>query len=218
MTHPSLDFGYAFSPDSPPDRPAHRVLTVVLRPAPTERHYDPERAEWPVVSRDGDLDTLTLYHPWPESGAYRAAAGRVILTDRKRKVVEAFTFGGALHVEAAAEQVVARLESPAPILPLLTPASAAALLADQVEVLLALRRAAWDSRGQRGSFEERLAGADPHRLYSACLAHLHAELRGGHAPFADPEQKLSHLVRAAAREMQDAGHWPASATLLEELL
>ncbi len=218
MTHPSLDFGYAFTPDSPPDHPAHRALTVVLRPAPTERHYDPEKAEWPVVSRDGDLETLTLYHPWPESGAYRVAAGRVILTDRKGKVVEAFTFGGALHVEAADAQVVARLESPAPVLPLLWPGSAAALLANEVEILLAQRRAAWDSLGRPQPFEQRLAAADPHRLYTACLAHLHAGLRGTHSAFADPEQKLSHLLRTAAREMQDAGHWPASATLLEELL
>ncbi len=218
MTHPSLAFGYDFAPACPADHPCHRTLTVVLRPAPTERHYDPERAEWPVVSRDGDLETLTLYHPWPESGAYRVAAGRVILADRKGKVVEAFSFGGALRVEAVAEHVIARLESPAPILPLLTPGSAAVLLANQVEILLAQRRAAWDSRGKPQLFEGRLAAADPHLLYVACLAHLHAELRGTHAPFADPEQKLSHLVRTAAREIKDAGHWPASASVLEELL
>jgi hypothetical protein len=217
----SLDFGYAFDPPAPPDHPAHRRLTVVLRPHPTGRHYDPERAEWPIASPPAELDRLTVFHPWPVSGEQRAALGRVMLTDRTGKVVEAFTFGGALRITASEEHVVAVLESPAPILPLVPPQTVAEALVDEVEILLARRRAHWDSLAEpraAAGFEERLARAEPLPLYLACLAALRSQLAATPTAFHDAEHRLASFVRREIAALEQAGHWPLRPPTLDDLV
>jgi hypothetical protein len=221
MMSSSLDFGYSFEPPAPAGYPVHRRLTVVLRPRPTERHYDPERAEWPVVSPHGELDRLTVFHPWPVSSEQRAALGRIILADRKGKAVEAFSFGGTLRITASDEQVVAVLESPAPILPLLPPQTVAEALVDEIEILLARRRAHWDSQPQphaAAAFEERLARAEPLALYQACLAALRAQLAATPAAFHDAEHHLAGFVRREIAALEQAGHWSLHPLSLEDLL
>jgi hypothetical protein len=217
----SLDFGYAFEPPAPASHPGHRRLTVVLRPHPTERHYDPERADWPVVTAYHELDRLALFHPWPVSGEHRAAPGRIILTDRKAKVVQAFTFGGTLRVDASDERVVAVLESPAPILPLLPPHDIAEFLADEVDILLARRRAYWDQQRQphaADGFEERLARVEPLPLYQACLATVRDQLAHTPSLFHDTEHRLAAFLRHEIASLDQAGHWPLHVPTLEQLL
>jgi hypothetical protein len=218
MSSDPFPFGYHFEPPAPPDHPGHRRLTVVLRPHPTERHYDPELAEWPIVTLLGELDRLAVFHPWPMSGEYRAAPGRVVLTDRKRKVVEAFTFGGTLQLEASAGLVVARLESPAPILPLLPPHDVAELLADEVEILIARRRAHWDEARQPYALDEHLARVDPLSLFQACLVELQRLFAATPAIFHDTQRRLAHYLRQELAALEQAGHRPHHLPPLEKLL
>ena len=213
-----LDFGYRFDPLAPPEHPGYRRLTVVLRPQPTERHYDPELADWPSVTMLGELDRLRVFHPWPASSQQRAAPGRIILTDRKGKVVEAFTFGGALHIDAADARVIVRLESPAPILPLLPPHDVAERLADEVEICLAGPRAHWDEQRQPYALDERLARAEPLTLFRACLAALRDEYAHAPAVFHDTEHRLRDYVRREIAAQQAAGQWPLHVPALEQLL
>jgi hypothetical protein len=218
MIPTALDYGYHFDPPAPSDHPGHRKLTVVLRPKPTERHYDPELADFPIVTLMHELDRLAVFHPWPVSGEQRAAPGRVILTDRKGKVVEAFTFGGTLTIDASDEQVVAVLTSPAPILPLLPPHDVAELLADEVDILLARRRAYWDEQRRPYALDECLARVEPLALFQSCLAAIHAEYVRAPRVFHDQERRLGTFLQREIAAQAHAGDWPRCVTPLEALL
>jgi hypothetical protein len=214
----NLDFGYAFEPDGSPDRPAHRRLTVVLRPAPTHAHYDPEHVSLPIFAPHGDLERLTVYHPWNGGPEYRAGPGRVILVDRVGKKVEAFTFGGQASVNESAAQVVLRIESPVPILALQFPDTVSFRLAAVVEGLLAQRRAAWDVRGHPAGLDERLAGVAPLVLYQACLQAIHQWLAADFTLNAASDHRLEHFVKAEINGLVAAGRWSVLARPLDELL
>jgi hypothetical protein len=199
------DFGYLFSPNTSPDHPAHDRLTVVLRAHPTHAHYDPEHLTLPIITRLGEIEPLKLFHPWPVDKAYQVAAGRVILTDRVGKKVEAFTFGGGLTIDSEPGYVVAHLASPVPILALQFPDSVSDHLANAVEGLLAQRRAAFDMAGQPHELEARLARLTPAALYQACLHTLHQRLS---APYlAQAEHTLApfvhHALQPGARPLDE---------------
>jgi hypothetical protein len=215
MTPPlaaDLGWGYDFAPHSPPHYPAHRRLTVVLRPAPTQAHYDPERMDLLIVNPAGDLEPLEVYYPWPRPESFRAAAGRVILHDRVGKKVEAFTFGGEVQVEGGPERVVARLESPAPVLALITPDSLANQLTAEVEVLLAQRRARWDQRGQPDELDTRLARVAPRELYRACLKALRD------SPSFNPRPRTRRERERVFFILHELAGLPAEGPGLDELL
>jgi hypothetical protein len=202
-----LNFGYAFEPECSPDHPAHTRLSIVLRAHPTHAHYDPEHLTLPVITAAGDVEALNVYHPWPADRAYRAAAGRLIATDRVGKKVEAFSFGGDVTIDAEPDYVVVRLDSPAPILALQFPDSVSDHLANAVEGLLAQRRAAHDMAGQPHQLDARLAQAPPAVLYQACLHSLQARLRAGYTAVGE------HALAAFIHTALQAGAQP-----LEELL
>ncbi len=201
----TLDFGYAFEPDSSPDHPAHTRLRIVLRAHPTHAHYDPERVTLPIITPGHEIQALQLYHPWPADRAYRAAAGRIVLQDRLGKKVEAFSFGGAVTLDAEPEYVVVHLESPAPILALQFPGSVSSHLTDAVEGLLAQRRAAHDVAGQPHYFETCLAQLAPDALYQACLHALHARLSARYVAVAEHALApfVHHALQPSARPLED---------------
>ena len=213
-----LDYGYAFEPPAPPEHPGYRRLTVVLRPHPTERHYDPELADFPLVTLVHELSRLAVFHPWPESGQHQAGPGRIFLTDRKGKTVAAFTFGGSLQIDAADERVVVVHDSPAPILPLLPPHDVAERFADEVEILLARRRAYWDERRQPYTLDERLARAEPLQLFQACLAAVRAEYARTPEVFHDEQRRLASFIRHEIAAQDQAGRWPLHLPPLEQLI
>jgi hypothetical protein len=97
----------------------------------------------------------------------------VIIEDRIGKAVEAFTYGGSLEIDTNEERTLCTLVSPASILDLsaeddsLTRLPVTHLLAQETEILLAERRAAWAHNPEQ--YDRRLAGSDPASLYAACL-------------------------------------------------
>jgi hypothetical protein len=94
----------------------------------------------------------------------------VIWRDRKEKTKAAFTFGGELQIEPDETHTTCVTTSSAPILRVVRRFSLSTMLAVEIEVLLAERRAAWVH--DLGAFEKRLAAAEPPVLYRACLEAL----------------------------------------------
>lgn len=164
------ELGYSFLPAAEPHDIGHAQLNVVLRPAPTERHFDPEVVVCAVAVVSGGVMTLRAHHPWILDTTYRVCAGHIRLEDRKGKQVTAFTFGGELRIDSEAHRTLCRFISPAPILEHSRQRDTLeVLLGEEVEVLFAERRAAHNNDD---GFERRLAAADPLQLYRACLAAL----------------------------------------------
>ena len=78
-----------------PDAPGPALLLVALRPAPTLRHFDPEKVDYWVIERGrGRRRTLTQESrmPWSEDYSW----GLIRLVDRLRISNEIVTFGGRL--------------------------------------------------------------------------------------------------------------------------
>lgn len=165
------ELGYYFHPRRDPNAPGHPRLDVVLRPAPTHLHFDPEWVRLGVASTHGGIETLTAHHPWRGLGRrYRACAGQVTWADRKDKTVKAFTFGGELRIESEEAHTICVLTSPAPIIYFVRGNFVPTMLAIEVGTLLAKRRAEWVH--DLGAFEKMLVAAAPLALYRACLEAL----------------------------------------------
>jgi hypothetical protein len=168
------ELGYSFLPAEAHEI-GHAQLTVVIRPAPTEQHFDPEVAVCTVAAIGGGVSALRVHHPWVLDTPYRVCAGHIYLEDRKGKQVTAFTFGGTLHIDSDVHRTVFHFTSPAPILEHSRQRDTLeVLLGEEVEILFAERRAA--ARNQADGFDRRLAAADPLQLYLACLAALRTKI------------------------------------------
>ncbi len=165
------ELGYSFFPPGEPHEIGHPQLQIIIRPTPTEKHFDPEIVTCTVAPTSGGTDELRVHHPWVSEPTYRVCAGHVLIEDRKGKQVAAFTFGGALHIDSNDQRTMCRLTSPAPILQCsLTSDPLEVMLGEEVEILFAERRAAW--LHDEDAFDKRLAAADPLALYQACLRAL----------------------------------------------
>lgn len=211
------DIGYMFYPSTSAHVPGYRRLEICIRPDPTERHFDPEKVRLPVfVSGDG-IEDLEISHPGPVVAEYQACAGRVILTDRKHKEVEAFTFGGTLKVESIGDLTLCNLDSEVPIFHLDGFGSEAVeeMLAVEAEVLLAARRAAHLYDPQ--TYDSHLSTLAPLALYCACLMTLETKFARLHAHDESHHQLLS-FIRAEQKRLEDEGRWLASVMGLEAVL
>ncbi len=164
------ELGYSFLPTAKSPDIGYTQLNVVIRPAPTERHFDPEVVVCTVAIVGGVMN-LRVHHPWILDTTYRVCAGHICLEDRKGKQVTAFTFGGELRIDSNEHRTACCFISPAPILEHSRQRDTLeVLLGEEAEVLFAERRAA--ARNQEDGFDRRLAAADPQQLYLACLAAL----------------------------------------------
>jgi hypothetical protein len=119
---------------------------------------------------DGRIEQQTITHPWPWENDHWVCPGRVMLVDRKSERVDAYTFGGSLTIHSQDRRTVCSLESTAPIVNLHAGNDIARLLAAEVEVLLAMKRAKLLS--DLSAYELWLANLDPLEFYAACLNEL----------------------------------------------
>lgn len=187
----------------------HRVtgsitLTVTFRPTPSEEHYDPEHMQLPALNLAGEVQQLDVHHPWHDRADWHIAPGCIALTDRKQKVVEAFTFGGTLHVTGDAQHTCAVVRSQAPIFELNSgihtgATDAVSIFVEEVRMLFARARAGWN--GDDAGYLRHLATLDPALLYAACRQAVQAHLG------AQPEhlrltryRSTVHLLRVMAVE------------------
>jgi hypothetical protein len=161
------DLGYTFYPPRHHHDPGHPRLDITLRASPTELHFDPEKVELHIVSPTERIENLSVTHPWTGIRDFQVYPGRIVLRDRVDKTAKAFTFGGRLEIHPEDKQTVCTIQSNAPILSLTIDRSLAVMLAEEVEIMLAERRAAWAN--DISSFEDRLKSIDPSTFYLATL-------------------------------------------------
>ena len=181
------DLGYIFFPATHDDALGHPRFDVVLQTQATERHFDPLSVTFSAKSRSG-VEHLSIHHPWNDSQSHKILAGRIIVLDRQKKEVEAFTFGSDLQIVSDKEQTICVFTSPVPILHLLSPQSIATDFADEVEGFLARYRARLGRE-----YDLRVAGIDPMLLYIACLDAI--------------QEKLTHLPHAHTGERHHFQQW-----------
>ncbi|MFH1633689.1 MAG: hypothetical protein ABIG63_06710 [Chloroflexota bacterium] len=144
-------------------------LDIFISSIPTEQHFDVLRAHFFVKTPQGAIERLTITHPWNYEKTIRVCAGVVLMEDRKWKKEEAFAFGGQLKIDVQELQTVCNLVSSAPILEISGATPLHRFFIDELEILLAERRAAYLNRRE---YETQLSKMDPLELYLACLKEL----------------------------------------------
>ncbi len=162
----NTNFGYTFTHEKHTPEAGFPNLRVFLRKIPSGTHFDPETMTLTSVT-DGMPNTVVIRHPTQLHGNLQVVAGRVVLTDRRQKKVEFFTFGGRLIVDQQADYVECTLNSSAPIYLLDDRESAPALFAEDAEIMLAERRASYIPDEEE--FDKRLAQTEPFDLFVAVL-------------------------------------------------
>ncbi len=144
-------------------------LDIYISSIPTEQHFDVLRARFFVKHLKGEIERLTIAHPWNDEKTARVCAGVVEMEDRKGKKEEAFSFGGQLKIESQDLQTVCILVSPAPILEISGASPMNGLFIDELEILFAECRAAYPNHLE---YETQLVKTNPFELYLACLNEL----------------------------------------------
>jgi len=214
--HKERDYGYYFHSREYSNSPGHPKLDVLLRSAPTGKHFDPEKLSITVASEDRGTEFLRVHHPWPGQEQHRACAGRVILQDRKGKKVEAFTFGGDLRIESEDMLTACVLTSPAPLLERTGTSSIAELLAEETEIIFAERRADWEP--DHSAFKDRLTAADPFILYCICLESLKEKFEQ-YPPREDEFiQQFVHFLNTEIKTLHELDKWPVSLPTIADVL
>jgi hypothetical protein len=171
--------GYCFHPPQGVHDIGHPQLDVVIRPAPTGEHFDPEAVTCLIATASGSAK-LHITHPWSQEIAYRLCAGEIDIEDMRGEHVKAFTFGGELRLDSDVRRTVCQIISPAPLLEHARQTlSLEEHLIEEVLILFAERRAVQDE----DVFDRKLAAADPLQLYHACLAALDEKF----TPFPDTD-------------------------------
>lgn len=208
--------GYRLHSKPYPHAPGCTRLDVTLRAAPTGLHFDPEKIHLTVATPSGDVRTMILtqtsgYGPEP----LRVCAGRVALVDRLEKRVQFVTLGGHLNVTHEDDHSLCRLSSSAPIIELSLTRDVPEILAEEIEDILAQRRAHWEVRSRE--FDRRLAAAEPSALYMASLVALQQKLRTmRHGAFDDDANRLAHFLDAEVAFLCGGG--AVSGPPLEDIL
>jgi len=149
------------------DQPSDNFcLDIYMRSAPTEQHFDVRHSRFFVVTQLNTIERLTVRHPWNFDLAFQVCAGLVEMEDWKGKKEEAFTFGGRLTIDSQEMVTICSLASSAPILEISGATHLHALFIEEIEILLAKRKAAYLSLHE---YEAHLIKTNPLMLYRACL-------------------------------------------------
>ena len=214
----NLELGYVFSSIFHPNQLHHHKLDITLHDTPTLRHYDPEVVTFRVTPDNLGNSYIKVRHPWKGKKKHHVFSSIVILRDRVDKVVESFTFGGELLIASNHERTRCSLISTAPILPLLSWSSVEMILAEEVEILLAIRREIWDEEHKRTSFDKHLSEGDPFILYLSCLQNLQKKFN--HFPSPVPEELLRfrHFLQVEIKQLHREGLWPLYLSQISEIL
>jgi len=210
----NLSRGYIFHPGH--SCFGYEQVDVMLAAKTTLEHFDPEKMRV-NIGAGRSVQTLDIHHPWRMAHEYPVIAGRIILTDRVHKQVEVFTLGGQLTITSQPEQTCCTFTSEAPFLDLVTDHSVSTLLANEIEILLAERRAARNFR-LSGEFDNLLLGIPPQTLYTVCLRAINEKFKVYHG-FSDPVmQHFKHQLALEIDRLHREGLWPDTLPQLEDLI
>ena len=210
------DLGYIFHSHETPDHPGYPRLDVIIPAVPTYRHFDPQKAQFRVVSRPGEIERLKIHHPWTLNNKYQVCAGRIFITDRGAKQVEAFSFGGDLQIRSEKDRTICTLESPAPLFPLFTTHDLSMWIVAEFEILLAEQEAHWDPQHPH-EFETHMAAVDPFLLYASCLQALQEKVNDLHTGSEELDRQGMHFVQTEIKQLQEEGKWPLLLPSMDEL-
>lgn len=207
------DLGYVFYPYEIPHYPGHPRLDIIIPAVPTYRHFDPQKAQFRVVSFPNKLEQITIHHPWSSGKKFHVCAGRIYVSDRIHKQVEAFSFGGELQILSTEEHTVCALTSTAPIFALIEAHNLPMWLTAEAEILLAKQKAHWDPQHPH-DFETHLMTVDPFLLYASCLQALQDK-----AWPTQSENNLHgpHFVKEEIKRLQEERRWPLFDSTLNQL-
>lgn len=210
--------GYILDPKTYPNCPGHPRLTLTLRKTPTEEHYDPETVHVHVVITENHTAPITVRHPWSKgSEKYRVCPGRIYVEDAKQKRLEFYALGGTLTIQSDDQFTVCTLTSPAPIMELSMTPCISELLTEEIEGLIAERKAIWEIAPVE--FSKRLSTVDPLRLYLACLLALRDKFSTmPYSAMSDCALQLKHFLGDEIEIVQEQLNHPASHFTLPEVL
>ncbi len=208
-------FGYWFYPPDSHHAPGGNRLDIIIKEIPTDQHFDPLLIYLPIISRGG-IETLKINHPWLFEKTYQACMGVVEMIDRKGTKEEAFTFGGNLTIHSKDEFTQLILESPAPIIDINAADQAKMLFVEEVEILLAERRAAL--LANKNAYECHLADVNPLNLYVTCV-HTLIEKYEQMDHKEDPEiMEFLNFIRAEFKRLKDEELAPLLIPSIEDIL
>lgn len=213
---PGPKFGYWFSPPESSRAPGGSRLDIYINEKPTEHHFDPEKTHLWVISRENSPESLTIRHPWEFALSYQALAGTIEIIDRYGKKEEAVTFGGSLRIETQETFTICTLESTAPILEISSADPFSMHFIQEIEVLLAERRA--ELLSTQHAYEQRLMNADPFNLYLACLNTLIEKYEHSHHKERSQINEFLIILRAESNRLKDDGLTPHHMSSLEDIL
>ncbi len=207
--HLLADWGFLAHADMP-DEPGDAHLLVALRPAPTDRHYDPERiAYWVTEHGRGVHAEIDVTTPMPVRGPF--SWGTIRVEDRFRITNEWVSCGGDLQADRVNGTVVCVFRSDAPILRSGGHSQGWDHGAANLAAFFGRIKIAVD---YLPGFEGRVAAASPRVRFAAFIADLAARYRAAPLlPQVHPD--LWRLVRAEeARLRADEPHaWEAGLEL-----
>lgn len=195
-------------------------LKVYLSSAPQPRAFDAACLRLPVIRQEElvELEVEPSNIPLIEGNQLRMAAGRFALYDHEGHTQYGFSLGGELELGSQDGLTVCSLHSTAPIFLLQeNPEAPDVLLADELDTLVARRRAVWGEKEE--GFARQMAAAEPMHLLAACLAKIEARLKRILAHSHDDQYvSIVHFIDHIRLTLQEAGKWPEVAPEIEELL
>jgi hypothetical protein len=210
------NWGYFLLPPPHPASPGYTGLLVAIRSTPSGKHFDPEKLHLPVVTAQGNPEMVTLERAPASTLAHRVRMGEVLLTDRRDRRAEFFTFGGSLETAELADETVYSLRSPAPILLLTRDLES---LPDQFvsEVQVELNTLRMQGHAQAESvFDKRLASIAPQILYGAALRTLSEKYAHAHA-LHETYPAFYKMLTREIEWLQAHDMWDAQTPTLEQL-
>lgn len=211
------ELGYYFHPAQQAGSPGHPQLDINLYDEPTKEHFDPQQATFWVVEADGRVVQTVITHPWRGYPQLRVCAGRIMIVDRKEKVVEAFSLGGDLQITVHDTYTSCELTSSAPIIHLQDIQDMPTDLVSEFEALLARLHARW--HGDDTGFRKKLATIEPFTLFVAGLAAIKERLDQTPSHLHGSRyRQASHLINQAIETIQSNGKWPKTPPKLTDLL
>lgn len=193
--------GYTFYPFPDFSHPGAQSLSVVINKELTLKHYDPEKVRASIFTEKHLLATIVIGHPWPGENQYRFGPGLIRINDRQDEIVDAFGLGGDLAVNTSQDRTEVRFTSSAPIFPKINFDDPSALIANEIECVIATQRARW--LGKLSEFEQKLWSIPPDILYHLCINYLknkhHCDARSGQISI-----ELNRFIRSEFNRLHKA--------------
>ena len=206
-----------FYPASNPYALGHPRLDVILFAQPTGADDDLISVDFVVAAGQGEVERLSVVHPWPSPGHYRVSADNVVMLTRHQETVEAFTWGGELEISGDDTRTVCSLTSSAPIVDLDDLDSLEDHIATSFDAVLA----GWRSQWQREdiTFAAHLATIEPAVLYAVALTEMEQRIHQVPVNARDDRHwRFSQIIHQSIRLAKENGAWPLPVPAVTDLL